>query len=69
MKPSDPADRQGVSAMPCAGDRWERLDACTALDDLESQQINTFSYGLYNGLHGMEALAPYATRAACSTFK
>jgi hypothetical protein len=69
MKPSDPADRQGVSAMPCAGDRWERLDACAALDDLESQQINTFSYGLYDGLHGMEALAPYATRAAGSTFK
>jgi hypothetical protein len=69
MKPSDPTDRQGVSAIPRAGDRWDGIDARAALNDLESQQINTFSYGLYDGLHGMEALAPYATRAAGSTFK
>lgn len=69
MKPSDPTGRPAVSAMPRAGDRWEGMDPRAALDDLESQQINTFSYGLYDGLHGMEALTPYSTRAAGSTFK
>lgn len=69
MKPGDPTERQGESAVPRAGDRWQGVDARTALNDLASQQINTFSSGLYDGLHGMEALAPYSTRMAGGTFK
>ena len=68
MKPSDPTGRPPLSAMPSAGDRWTGIDSRAALDALESQQINTFRYGLYDGLLGMEALAPYSTRVAGDTF-
>lgn len=71
MKRTDTTVRPLAMVTPHVAEAWEERGngSWATLVELESQQINGFSCGLYDGLHGMEVLVPYSTRADGGVFR